>query len=396
MSAVPAAVSTRPSILAVHQGYELYGSDRTFISSLVGLRERFPESSIKVILPRLGVLADTLRMAGFDVEIGDLWVVRKASGALKLALSVLAFPAHVFRAWKTMTAADVVYINTSVIFDFAVAARFSRTPAVIHIHEIPTGMAHKVVKAVVGFARSRLIYNSLTTQEAFEGIAARSEHVVLNGVTVVEPDPSRLPFSDPEGRTRMLMIGRINSWKGQDLLVEALKLLPAPIAERLDVRFAGAAFEDGPAGRELARLVEASTLHARVSFDGFVADPGALYQWADLVVVPSKKPEPFGLVAVEAMAHGRPVIAAGHGGLTEIVVDGETGSTFEPNSAAELAAAIVALVETPERATAMGLAGRSRYMERFREDRYKQELSAVMQIALTGADIGAVISGGKA
>jgi glycosyltransferase involved in cell wall biosynthesis len=396
VSNVPAGVSTQPNILAVHQGYELYGSDRTFISSLVGLRERFPQSSIKVILPRQGVLADALRGAGFDVDIGDLWVVRKASGALKLALSVLAFPSHVFRAWKSMAAADVVYINTSVIFDFAVAARFSRTPAVIHIHEIPTGIAHKVVKAVVGFARSRLVYNSVTTQKAFDGIAARSEHVVLNGVAVADPDPSRPAFSDPEGRIRILMIGRINSWKGQDLLVEALKLLPTPIAERLDVRFAGTAFEDGPAGRDLAQLVEASKLHSRVSFDGFVTDPGALYQWADLAVVPSRKPEPFGLVAVEAMAHGRPVIAAGHGGLTEIVVDGETGTTFEPNNAADLAAAIVALVETPERAKSMGLAGRSRYLERFGEDRYKHELSAVMQTALTGADFRASSAVGAA
>lgn len=80
-----------------------------------------------------------------------------------------------------------------------------------------------------------------------------------------------------------------------------------------------------------------------------------------LALAPSIWPEPFGLVVIEAMANGRPVIASRTGGLTDIVVDGETGLLVIPNDVASLRQAIARLLAEPALRTAMGQAGKRRF-----------------------------------
>jgi glycosyltransferase involved in cell wall biosynthesis len=110
----------------------------------------------------------------------------------------------------------------------------------------------------------------------------------------------------------------------------------------------------------------------------FNPNPDSHYLWADVVVVPSTKPEPFGLVAIEAMAAGRSVIAANHGGLSEIVIDGVTGTLFSPGSINSLASAIVSYIENPDRAQSEGAAGRERFEAEFEESHYKSKVTSVI------------------
>jgi len=97
-----------------------------------------------------------------------------------------------------------------------------------------------------------------------------------------------------------------------------------------------------------------------------------------VIVVPSTKPEPFGLVAIEAMAAGRSVIAANHGGLCEIVVDGVTGSFVAPSSQEELAGAIQKYIEDSPRALTEGNAGRKRFLAEFEESHYKLKIADII------------------
>jgi len=208
--------------------------------------------------------------------------------------------------------------------------------------------------------------------------------VLLNGVSDPVGTVRRQPFSNGS-EIRLLMIGRINSWKGQDLLARAVADLPTKLAERVVVKYVGAAFQAVPAEADLRSLVGHLGLSAQVEFEGFVSNPAALYQWADIVVVPSKRPEPFGLVAVEAMAHGRPVIAAAHGGLVEIVKHGESGFLVAPGSVPELVQAICRLALDPATATRMAQAGRTIYAQRFTEQCYRDGLLALFNGALAPA-----------
>ncbi|MEZ6018992.1 MAG: glycosyltransferase [Planctomycetota bacterium] len=150
------------------------------------------------------------------------------------------------------------------------------------------------------------------------------------------------------------MIGRINSWKGQPVAVEAMALLHR---RRPDLRLA--IVGGPPPGQEHfetsldARIAEAGLGEAilRGRFTPEVAD---LYRAADLILVPSSRPEPFGLVTLEAFAAGRAALVSGHGGPTEIVERGVTGDWFEPDNAQDLADRLLALIEDPRTLQAMG------------------------------------------
>jgi len=84
-------------------------------------------------------------------------------------------------------------------------------------------------------------------------------------------------------------------------------------------------------------LVAALKNPSSVQLTGEVDDPSPYLDESDVVVVPSDAPEPFGLVAIEAFARGRPVIASAGGGLLDVVTDGEDGWLFPPGDAPALA-----------------------------------------------------------
>lgn len=145
---------------------------------------------------------------------------------------------------------------------------------------------------------------------------------------------------------------------------------------------AGSGFQRPDADTRLARRAVRRGVRERIEIGPFLDDPAPLYRWADVVAVPSMRPEPFGLTAIEAMAHARPVVAAGHGGLAEIVVDGETGTLFTPRSAASLAAALRGYLDRPERGTREGAAARIRFDRRFDERRYLASIGRVLGLVL--------------
>jgi glycosyltransferase involved in cell wall biosynthesis len=109
---------------------------------------------------------------------------------------------------------------------------------------------------------------------------------------------------------------------------------------------------------------------------GFRTDALSLIRAGDVFVLPSLA-EPFGLVLLEAMSLGRPVVATRAGGPLEIVMPGETGLLVPPAQPPELARAINQLLAEPEKASEMGRKGFERYKERFTTERMARETIAV-------------------
>jgi phosphatidylinositol alpha-1,6-mannosyltransferase len=134
---------------------------------------------------------------------------------------------------------------------------------------------------------------------------------------------------------------------------------------------------DGPLRPYLVQLAQSLNLDSSVEFTGAVPDgelPGAYRQAEVLVLLGRDSPadggaEGFGIVCLEAAACGIPVVAGRSGGLPDAVEDGVTGILVDPNDLADCAAAIVALLEDPQRARALGEAGRKRVLERFTWER---------------------------
>lgn len=171
-------------------------------------------------------------------------------------------------------------------------------------------------------------------------------------------------------------IGQICERKGVPALLKALELVSH---EKLDFKahLVGRDFEQG--GKYLTKmrlLAEQLGLAEKVVFHDFVDNPQNWFASFDIVVVPSLQ-EPFGLVAVEALAQKKPLIVSRTGGLTEIVQEGATGLCVEPGSATELAAAILKMMKNPQWAESLGEAGYAKVKEMFSLERFVRELNEI-------------------
>jgi glycosyltransferase involved in cell wall biosynthesis len=364
------------SILAIHQGHELYGSDRVFLQTLEAVHRRHPTSRLTIVLPRDGPLADEIRRRYGKVRIDDQLAVLRRCELQRMGLRWLARLARgVRRAHRQMAAHDVVLINTVTIADYLIASRFSSTPAVVHVHELVTGLERPFYGLLLGFSSAAFMVISRAALHSFPGLLRRRTRVIHNGVAgVAAGTPESWDLSLGQSPVRLLVIGRISERKGQQLLIEALARLPAPLQSRWQLRIVGGVYGDDDRPRQaLEAQIRRTGLQAQIELLEFTPVPSPHYAWAQLVIVPSARPEPFGLTAVEAMAHGRAVVAAAHGGLTEIVTDRETGRLFRPNDANALASAIGEYLQAPVTLREHGEAARQRQLTYFSQARYQQE-----------------------
>ncbi|TPJ32031.1 glycosyltransferase family 4 protein [Mesorhizobium sp. B2-8-3] len=357
-------------IACVHQGYELYGSDRSFAESVAALRAAFPAAEIEVVLPREGPIVDILKPHASRIVFEPLWVLRRQA-MLKLATVEMArLPAALWRAWRRMRGSDLTYINTSIIADYALAARLLPRKALLHIHEIPEGVLRKVLVALMRWSKADLIFNSRATRATFGDPPAldakgRRTHVVYNGVA---GPAAALPMTyDGSRPLKVLLLGRVNRIKGQEVLLDAVASLQAELRDRVEVRLVGGAFESVEREQALAELVGRMGLTGHVEVLPFVSDPADHYCWADIVAVPSRRPESLGRVAIEAMGWGRPPLVSAIGGLVEVVADGETGWHVPPGNAAALAGKLTEIILRPDLWRDFAAAGRARYEAVFSE-----------------------------
>ncbi len=156
---------------------------------------------------------------------------------------------------------------------------------------------------------------------------------------LVDPAPDREPPPDRPASGRLLMVGRLAPGKGGEHLLRAIPSASALLGRALRVTCAG----EGPRLSGMRAL--AARLGVAAEFPGWVVREGRtlLAREADLLVVPSTWPEPFGLVGLEAAGVGLPAVAFAVGGIPEWLVPGVTGelAPADPPTASGLAAAIV-------------------------------------------------------
>ncbi|PIN73325.1 hypothetical protein COV20_03785 [Candidatus Woesearchaeota archaeon CG10_big_fil_rev_8_21_14_0_10_45_16] len=141
------------------------------------------------------------------------------------------------------------------------------------------------------------------------------------------------PSPKVEGKTRIIYLGSLTRFKGPQVLLDAVQGIDC----RTDL------YGNGPLQAELERVITEKRLDAQVHKPVPYEKVPALYQEADIVVFPSIWPEPFGRIAIEAIAAGRPVIGSAVGGIRESIPEGR-GFLVTPGDAGELRSAILDVI----------------------------------------------------
>ena len=375
------------NILVIHQSAELYGSDKTLLVLLSKLdRQQFMPV---VVLPFDGPLKDKLEAEGIKVVITPV---------LKLYRQMFS-PKNMFKLFKGYREAiktldklhaqykfDLVYSNTLAVLLGMLYARKHKLRHVWHVHEIVVHpkliadtFAYLLYKyATVVVSNSYASQNNLTMRK--KGLEAKCI-VVHNGLDNEGEGAAvtgqKASFGFKEDDILITLVGRISRFKGHKWLLN--NYINNFKGTNIKLLFAGSPvpgqeyYQD-----ELEVLINEHKLHDSVVILPFTQNIKAVWAITDIAAAPSTEPEPFGLVALEAMLAKKPVIAANHGGLTEIVVDNVTGLFAEPGNEESLANAIKKLAANPKLREEMGIEGYKRAREEFSQEKYIQGMTNVL------------------
>lgn len=223
------------------------------------------------------------------------------------------------------------------------------------------------------------------------GAARDRIRVVPCGVDTAEftPDGEIWPRN---GRARLLSLGRLVERKGTDIAIQAMPHLPE--AELLIAGGPPAAELSADAeARRLTELADRLGVADRVQLLGSIAHDSvpALVRSAD-VVVATPWYEPFGIVPLEAMSCGRPVVGSAVGGLLDTVLDGVTGMLVPPRDAYAVTAAVRALLSDAARRDGLGRAARERAVTEYDWNRVAGRVEQVYRsvMAAPATPVGAV------
>ncbi|MCC3277243.1 glycosyltransferase family 4 protein [Arthrobacter sp. zg-Y20] len=371
----------------MHSSNEMYGADRVLLQVVQSVPPNRREDLV-VWLPRTpgadagpaqgAQLSDELGRLGFRHVRRNMPVLRRRLISVRGLLLLAGQLASVLPALIRLRP-QVLYCSTSALLLLAPIARMLRIPRVVlHIQEIWSGPEAVVLRILSRFATDWIAI-SRACADSVPPALRHKVHVIANGVEDL-PAPQRHggpeeggPETQPDGPAgtplRFVMAGRWNTWKGHECLLSAwdagdppgtLSILGGPPAtgNAVDV----AAMAAGLRQPESVRVV------------GEVPDITPYVDAADVMVVPSTSPEPFGLVAIEAFARGKPVLGSNAGGLADVVTHGVTGWLYEPGDTAGLAT-VLRQVDRP-RALAMGRLARRAYEEQYTAAIFRENLRA--------------------
>jgi glycosyltransferase involved in cell wall biosynthesis len=385
----------RQRILYVQPNSEIGGSDLALLRIVAALdRNRFDPI---VLLPQEGPLAPQLREAGATVRLLPMMQLRTLPSPSYQAGYLTRFWPTVARLSRVIREEQAALVHTNSLYSLygAFAARAVHRPHLWHIREIPPAIPiarSAFASMVLGLSRTVIAMTQACSLGLFGRNAShRKIRLLPEGLdlgTWSRDHMDRSIRNELGIAPEVPLVGfvaRLDPWKGLNVFLEAAALVRA--------RFPDAVFlvaGDAPAGFEtyrdsmIARSAELG-LKDRVQFLGWryrLDDIPALMATLDVFSHTSLSPEPFGLVLIEAMAMGCPVVAARAGGPLEIIEDGVSGLLTKVGDARAHADAICGLLADRDRHRRIAAAGRARVEQNFSLRAFQDRLGQLYEEAL--------------
>lgn len=322
-------------------------------------------------------------------QIGPLAMLgrlTKAGGAAGLYLNQLR------RTLKRLSP-DLIHTNGFKMHLLGLWARPRQTPVVWHIHDYISARP-LMARVLPRFANrcTAIIAVSDSVAADVRKLCRAPVHTIHNAVDLDRFSPSgeqldldtlagMLPA--PDGTVRVAMFATMARWKGHEIFLQALAALPDELPIRAYIVGNALYQTDGSQYSllELRRMAKDLGVSHKIGFTGFVENVPAAMRACDIIVHASTQPEPFGLVIIEAMACGKPVIVSNSGGAAELIEDGRTALVHSPCNAGELAQRINELAANSSLRSQLTADCRALVERRFNRNRLAAELLPIYRNA---------------
>jgi glycosyltransferase involved in cell wall biosynthesis len=348
----------------------LYGGIERFLVALAMMQQRTPVLENHFLLSHEGRLSRELRVAGAQpmvlepTRISRPWTVLRARKRVKQVVETLGPDVVVSHgAW------------TQAVFGEGVP---NSTPLVFYCHNPVTGdwLHWLAARRSPEYVLANSEFTRRSVSSLFPGVGSAVVTYVLTGSVAGSKRPElRAELASP-GDVIILQVSRLERWKGHALLVDAAEQLAE--IPGWQIWFVGGAqrASEGRYEAELGDRIRGRALSGRVRFLGERSDVADVLATADVFCQPNLEPEAFGLVFVEAMAAGRPIVTTVGGGPAEFLSD--DFSLLVPPQPRPLADALRRLLTNPQLRDSMGAAAAKAYRSRFDPLRATEDLAEAL------------------
>lgn len=283
---------------------------------------------------------------------------------------------------------DLVHVNNSMAA--LMMATLLRKKTVWHCHGLYTGgTPHPIQKFFFGQLRTFICISDIVRNSMLAGGFAPEKLVRIYNSCRTDMHPTQADTARVRSahalKTEDIVIGhfgRLVAWKGQEELLRAA----APLIRQnphIKLMLVGDESDGGASyHKQLISLTEEMGITDNVVFTGYIADVGPYYAACDIVVHSSIEPEPFGLVVIEAMSLGKPVVASSIGAPREFITHGVDGMLADPRDIQALTQILEILSSDATLRNRMGQAGKALVEAEFSSAAFTKQLTQLYQNVL--------------
>ena len=397
-------------IVYLNPSGRLGGAETSLREFLASVRAAEPSWDLWLLLGEDGPLAGIARDLGVKVAVmpfppalarlGDAGRRSTLAGLLGASAATAAYARRLGR-WLGKIEPDIIHTNGLKMHLLGAWTRPRGASLIWHIHDYLSArplmrrllypFRKKCCAAVVNSEsvgrdlarvlpglRITTIYNAVDL-ERFAAQGTRLDLDAKAGLSAAAP-----------GTVRVGLIATFARWKGHEIFLEALARLPSNVPVRGYI-IGGPIYQtDGSQWSmlELQQTADRLGLSGKIGFTGFLEDPSAAMRSLDVIVHASTQAEPFGMVIIEGMACGKPVIASQAGGAAELFVDGENALGHVPGDSAGLARQLERLSGDAQLRNRLGEAGRATVERHYQRKRLAEQLAIVYREAAEATHYG--------